>query len=117
MTYTKYQKLKEQSIRARTEKTTSATIINQNYDEALNTIESFAFLSNYFKTLRLVNQGIEFIDELLLEFKNLEDLSLTGNLLQKIEYIPQTIQILHLNANKYIEYIKNVCILTIYYYF
>ncbi|KAI9350516.1 hypothetical protein DFJ73DRAFT_832466 [Zopfochytrium polystomum] len=61
--------------------------------------EDLAF--GFFSTLRLVNQKIHSADEKMLRFRKLSELSLTGNLISKVnvEYFPRTLSILHLDAN------------------
>ncbi|KAI8620144.1 hypothetical protein BC830DRAFT_622731 [Chytriomyces sp. MP71] len=60
------------------------------------------FLFGFFKTLRLVDRNISRIDEHSKRLCNLEELSLTGNLIDSFDgrNLPQDIQILHLNANR-----------------
>jgi hypothetical protein len=57
------------------------------------------FIFSYFKTLWLSQKGINTMDSGLRRFKNLVELSLTGNVIDKVENVPSNIEILHLNAN------------------
>jgi Leucine-rich repeat (LRR) protein len=54
------------------------------------------------KTVDLHNYRIYRIDKEFIEFSNIEELSLSGNLLSKVESknLPSSIRILHLNGNK-----------------
>ncbi|RKO87908.1 hypothetical protein BDK51DRAFT_53182 [Blyttiomyces helicus] len=58
------------------------------------------FVYGYFRTLKLHAKKITAIDEEMNKLKNLEELSLTGNEIERVENLPHTLQILHLNANR-----------------
>ena len=55
---------------------------------------------NFFKSLRLINLSIREIDSNFNSFLHLKELNLSGNLLSKVDNIPQTVEILDLNANR-----------------
>ncbi|KAI9100567.1 hypothetical protein DFS34DRAFT_648486 [Phlyctochytrium arcticum] len=56
-------------------------------------------ITQTFETLRLVQQKIARVDTSMAEFVNLKELSLTGNEIEGIEYLPTGLRVLHLNAN------------------
>ncbi|KAJ3406060.1 Leucine-rich repeat-containing protein 43 [Chytriomyces hyalinus] len=60
------------------------------------------FVFGFFKSLRLVDKGICLVDEASKKFRNLKELSLTGNLIHEFDAqnLTQDLQVLHLNANK-----------------
>ncbi|KAJ3269298.1 hypothetical protein HK104_005148 [Borealophlyctis nickersoniae] len=59
------------------------------------------FIFSYFTTLRLHDRKINCIDSAMTQFKNLKELSLTGNWVEVVENLPSGLEILHLNANRY----------------
>ncbi|KAI8929239.1 hypothetical protein BC831DRAFT_396609 [Entophlyctis helioformis] len=61
---------------------------------------SLEYLQTVFKSLRLHGKGITKIDTMLLGFKALTELSLTGNLISEVDHLPLSLEILHLNANR-----------------
>ncbi|KAJ3234098.1 Leucine-rich repeat-containing protein 43 [Chytriomyces hyalinus] len=63
------------------------------------------FVFGFFKSLRLVDKGISIVDEASKKFRNLKELSLTGNLIHEFdaENLTQDLQVLHLNANKLLK--------------
>ena len=85
------------------------------YDECCGFSEKFIF--EFFRSISLVNLQINFVDEKVKRFINIEELSLTGiyfrlynfflncikgNLLKEInsDFLPKKLQLLHLNTNK-----------------
>ncbi|KNC98057.1 uncharacterized protein SPPG_06471 [Spizellomyces punctatus DAOM BR117] len=54
----------------------------------------------YFRTLRLHDRKIGYIDRDIMKMRNLEELSLTGNWIDHVNSLPTRLQILHLNANR-----------------
>eukprot|EP00842_Homolaphlyctis_polyrhiza_P003790 jgi/Hompol1/4411/HPOL_003656-RA len=62
-------------------------------------IFSQEYLRSYFRTMRLHGCKINQIDSELVKFVHLKELSLTGNLINQIQNIPESVEILHLNAN------------------
>ncbi|KAL2919150.1 hypothetical protein HK105_201423 [Polyrhizophydium stewartii] len=90
----------QQPSHARRGNTHSSTVLAQKKDAAdIGILSTMDFLHTHFRTLRLHGRKIARIDEGLLKFKNLTELSLTGNLIAQVEHIPASVQILHLNAN------------------
>ncbi|KAJ3101701.1 Leucine-rich repeat-containing protein 43 [Phlyctochytrium planicorne] len=77
----------------------SAKEMMQNASDSARGTFTEDFLYDYFETLRLVNLGIGAIDPATLKFKNIKELSLTGNLISQIANLPEELQILHVNAN------------------
>ncbi|KAK6190964.1 hypothetical protein SNE40_002720 [Patella caerulea] len=69
------------------------------------------FVSNYFKTLRIIDKQVTELDENLLEFNNLEDLTLSANFIKTVNSrnLPPSIQILELCANQ-IQDLSSLCI-------
>ncbi|KAL5035344.1 hypothetical protein BDV3_005292 [Batrachochytrium dendrobatidis] len=67
---------------------------------------SLAYINKHFKTLRLHGQGIKVMDASLSKFICLEELSLTGNLISTVQNIPESVKVLHLNANKLDQFPK-----------
>jgi hypothetical protein len=57
-------------------------------------------LEKLFTSLRLHNQRISVVDEDILAFQNVEELSFTGNFLSEIDHVPEKVRTLHLNANR-----------------
>ena len=57
------------------------------------------FVQGFMKTLRLHDEKIHDMDENILQFRNLKELSLTGNYIENVQHLPPSIEILHLNAN------------------
>ena len=55
---------------------------------------------NFFKSLRLINLSIREIDSNFNSFQHLKELNLSGNLLSKVDNIPQPVEILDINANR-----------------
>ncbi|KAI9205228.1 uncharacterized protein BJ171DRAFT_70145 [Polychytrium aggregatum] len=58
------------------------------------------FLQAFLKSLRLVDRKIGDIDSKMLAFRNLTELSLTGNHLEAVGHLPKSLKTLHLNANR-----------------
>lgn len=60
------------------------------------------FVLNHFRTLRMIDKGVTEIDENLLKFSNLEELTLTANLLSQVnsKNLPRTLKVLELCANQ-----------------
>ncbi|XP_013401181.1 leucine-rich repeat-containing protein 43 isoform X2 [Lingula anatina] len=60
------------------------------------------FIYNYFNTLRIIDKGVTEIDENLLNFTNLEELTLTANLLCQVnsKNLPRSLKVLELCANQ-----------------
>lgn len=56
------------------------------------------------KSIRLYNRKISEIDKGLLLYSKLQEISLTGNLIENVQNIPSLVKVLHLNANR----IKNL---------
>ncbi|KAJ3116251.1 Leucine-rich repeat-containing protein 43 [Phlyctochytrium bullatum] len=69
------------------------------------------YLFEFFNTLKLLNAGIRELDTGVLRFKNMKELSLTGNLIEKLSNLPPELTILHVNANNLSECpdISQVC--------
>ncbi len=59
------------------------------------------------KALNLRGNSINELDSAFLKFSNLEDLSLTGNILEEIKNLPNLLKVLHLNAN-YLDHFPNI---------
>ncbi|XP_052246796.1 leucine-rich repeat-containing protein 43-like isoform X3 [Dreissena polymorpha] len=60
------------------------------------------FVLSYFKTLRIVNKNVTEIDENLMRFKNLEELTLSCNLISRINSnnLPDNLKVLEVCANQ-----------------
>ncbi|XP_067681829.1 leucine-rich repeat-containing protein 43-like [Haliotis asinina] len=69
------------------------------------------FVLNYFKTLRIVDKKVTEVDEDLLMFKNLEELTLSANHIKNInsKNLPESLKVLELCANE-ISDISALCI-------
>ncbi|XP_071093014.1 leucine-rich repeat-containing protein 43-like [Haliotis cracherodii] len=70
-----------------------------------------SFVLNYFKTLRIVDKNVTEVDEDLLKFKNLEELTLSANHIKNIgsKNLPESLKVLELCANE-ISDISALCI-------
>ncbi|KAJ3164164.1 Leucine-rich repeat-containing protein 43 [Irineochytrium annulatum] len=75
----------------------SNTVRERADDQRTTFTDDFVFA--FFKSLRLVDRGIKTMDAETERFKNLSELSITGNLLQRLEHLPANLAILHANAN------------------
>ncbi|XP_048370962.1 leucine-rich repeat-containing protein 43 [Sphaerodactylus townsendi] len=71
-----------------------------------------SFIFSYFKSLRIVNKGVNEIDANLLKFPNLEELILSANQISKINSanLPPTLKVLELCGNE-LECLKDLCAL------
>nr|XP_056715075.1 leucine-rich repeat-containing protein 43 [Euleptes europaea] len=68
------------------------------------------FIFSYFKSLRIVNKGVDEIDANLLKFPNLEELILSANHISRINAanLPPTLKVLELCGNE-VECLKDLC--------
>ncbi|XP_033123200.1 leucine-rich repeat-containing protein 43-like [Anneissia japonica] len=59
------------------------------------------FIQNHFKTLRIVDKQVNEVDERLLQFPNLKELTLSANNLESLNtrHIPRSLEVLELVAN------------------
>ncbi|ESP04133.1 hypothetical protein LOTGIDRAFT_237548 [Lottia gigantea] len=69
------------------------------------------FVLNHFKTLRIVDKNVTEVDDLLLELRNLENLTLSANLITSINSrnLPVSLKVLELCANE-IRDLSSLCI-------
>ncbi|KAJ3214768.1 Leucine-rich repeat-containing protein 43 [Dinochytrium kinnereticum] len=82
--------------------TTQLTTAKQTLEDmADNAQGSFTeeFLFEFFKTLRLVGLGIGEVDAGVERLRNVRELSVTGNFIERLCNLPEDIHILHANAN------------------
>lgn len=73
------------------------------YDRAQElgkTTFSAVWLEGFFETLRLRDMDITEIDEGLLRFSKLRELSLTGNFIAELHHIPAAVSVLHVCGNR-----------------
>mmetsp|Transcript_22792 Transcript_22792/g.41030 ORF Transcript_22792/g.41030 Transcript_22792/m.41030 type:complete len:660 (-) Transcript_22792:35-2014(-) len=72
-------------------------------DRVKATRPSSAFLFNYFESLNCQKCKIETLDKGLLQFRNLREVSFTGNRLRCLEHLPQGLEIVNACANRISE--------------
>ncbi|XP_024051893.1 leucine-rich repeat-containing protein 43 [Terrapene carolina triunguis] len=70
--------------------------------------DNFIFL--FFRSLRIVNKGVNEVDENLLKFHNLEELILSANQISKINsaHLPRTLKVLELCGNEIVG-LQDLC--------